>query len=510
MAAAALGRAVQAQLGHHLARDGRRAGRPPLAANAASLTPKRRKGDSVCCAGYDRLLFGRFRPEPQSCFVGRGVNRRRSCASCQLCDRRMQPNTPVTARAMFGPNPRSMDRSLHVRQSNSRLRRRRSRRRHRWRSRDRLVGRLHLAADPAFAGRVVVVEKDPTYQFSRVRAVGGVDPAAVFEPGEHPHLALRHRLPARDRRAPRRRRRRPADRPARGRLSLSRRRRRARRCCAENQALQTAEGADILLYACRRAAQARFPGSTPTDRGRHLGRSGEGWFDGWALMQAFRKKARSLGVEYRPGRGRRRRARGRPGDRGARWRTARRIACGALVNAAGASGGRAARRRGGRRRSPSSARKRYVFTFTCKGDVDERAAAHRHLGRLVPARGHARPDGQMFICGGSPPDDRRSRPTRTISRSTGRFFEETSGRRSPTRVPAFEAIRPGRAWAGPYDMNLLDHNAIVGPRGRCANFYLANGFSGHGLQQSPAVGRGVGGAHRARPLSHARSLRSRL
>ena len=58
-------------------------------------------------------------------------------------------------------------------------------------------------------------------------------------------------------------------------------------------------------------------------------------------------------------------------------------------------------------------------------------------------------------------------------------------------MPAFEAIRPGRAWTGPYDMCLLDHNAIVGVAGAVPNFYLCNGFSGHGLQQSPAVGRGL-------------------
>ena len=59
------------------------------------------------------------------------------------------------------------------------------------------------------------------------------------------------------------------------------------------------------------------------------------------------------------------------------------------------------------------------------------------------------------------------------------------------RIPAFEQIRPGRAWAGPYDMCGLDHNAIVGPAVGLPNLYLANGFSGHGLQQSPAVGRGL-------------------
>jgi glycine/D-amino acid oxidase-like deaminating enzyme len=40
-------------------------------------------------------------------------------------------------------------------------------------------------------------------------------------------------------------------------------------------------------------------------------------------------------------------------------------------------------------------------------------------------------------------------------------------------------------------MSLLDHNAIVGLTGELRNFYLCNGFSGHGLQQSPAVGRAL-------------------
>jgi len=40
-------------------------------------------------------------------------------------------------------------------------------------------------------------------------------------------------------------------------------------------------------------------------------------------------------------------------------------------------------------------------------------------------------------------------------------------------------------------MNLFDHNALVGRVPGTGNVYLANGFSGHGLQQSPAVGRYV-------------------
>ena len=40
-------------------------------------------------------------------------------------------------------------------------------------------------------------------------------------------------------------------------------------------------------------------------------------------------------------------------------------------------------------------------------------------------------------------------------------------------------------------MNLIDQNALLGPRPDVANLYLANGFSGHGMQQSPAVGRAI-------------------
>ena len=49
----------------------------------------------------------------------------------------------------------------------------------------------------------------------------------------------------------------------------------------------------------------------------------------------------------------------------------------------------------------------------------------------------------------------------------------------------------GSSWAGHYAVNTLDRNAILGPHPRIANFIFANGFSGHGLQQSPGVGRAL-------------------
>ena len=59
------------------------------------------------------------------------------------------------------------------------------------------------------------------------------------------------------------------------------------------------------------------------------------------------------------------------------------------------------------------------------------------------------------------------------------------------RIPVFERIKFVNAWAGHYAFNTFDQNGIIGPHPEFSNFYFANGFSGHGLQQSPAVGRAL-------------------
>ena len=59
------------------------------------------------------------------------------------------------------------------------------------------------------------------------------------------------------------------------------------------------------------------------------------------------------------------------------------------------------------------------------------------------------------------------------------------------RVPAFERAKVLSQWAGHYAHNTLDHNAVIGPHNEVGNFIFINGFSGHGMQQSPAMGRGV-------------------
>ena len=106
-----------------------------------------------------------------------------------------------------------------------------------------------------------------------------------------------------------------------------------------------------------------------------------------------------------------------------------------------------------------------------------------------------RPEGEGFICGASPRADEPDPDWRDDDAATQEpdwtVFETRVWPALAERVPAFEAIRPGRAWSGPYDLNLFDHNAIICAAGTVDNFFLCNGFSGHGLQQAPAAGRGL-------------------
>src|SRR5262249_55612773 len=56
------------------------------------------------------------------------------------------------------------------------------------------------------------------------------------------------------------------------------------------------------------------------------------------------------------------------------------------------------------------------------------------------------------------------------------------------RLPALEAAEIANGWAGLYETT-PDHNAVLGPPAGVAGFMLANGFSGHGFMQAPAVGQ---------------------
>lgn len=245
-------------------------------------------------------------------------------------------------------------------------------------------------------------------------------------------------------------------------------------------ATAVAHGADVAWLSPAELA-ATFPWLNTLDlAGGTLGRSGEGWLDPWALLQAFRRKARALGVEYRPVAAE---SLVTAGDRVTAVDTSAgdRIDCGWLVNAAGVRAAALARSAG--IELPVHPRKRCVFCFDCRDPVPGLPLT------VMPEGVYVRPEGEHFITGYSPPAEHD--PDSDDFDIDWHWFDDVIWPTLAARIPPFEAIKPLNAWAGHYDVNTFDYNALLGPHPDCPNLLVATGFSGHGLQQAPAVGRGL-------------------
>jgi len=227
--------------------------------------------------------------------------------------------------------------------------------------------------------------------------------------------------------------------------------------------------------------QERYPWmNTDGLVGATLGVHNEGWFDPFSLLQGFKRKARSLGVTYIEDE-----VVGLTKDSGriteVITKNSGAISCGGVVNAAGPYARFIADMAG--LDIPVSPRKRSVFVFDCREDVPMEPLVIGTDGMYV------RKEGKFFICGQQPDEDKD--PECLDLDVEHEFFEERLWPALAKLVPAFEAIKPINAWAGHYAMNLADQNALLGTPAGMDNFYLACGFSGHGLQQSPAIGRAV-------------------
>ncbi len=252
------------------------------------------------------------------------------------------------------------------------------------------------------------------------------------------------------------------------------------RVLERNHEVQRAHGADVVLLG-HEALGERFPWMNLAGiEAGSLGLSGEGWFDGWALLQAFRRRAIAQGARYlrceavaAEREGRRARA--------VRLEDGTRLEADLFVNAAGPWASQVA--------SffevgiPVEARRRCVFAFTCPQPP--------HPCPLVvdPSGLWFRPEGRGFICGlpPRPEEDLADLPLEVDHE----MFEERIWPILADRVPAFERLRVTGSWAGYYAFNTFDQNALLGFHPELDNLLFMNGFSGHGLQQAAAVGRGI-------------------
>jgi len=207
----------------------------------------------------------------------------------------------------------------------------------------------------------------------------------------------------------------------------------------------------------------------------------EGYFDGGTIFEWFRKKSREMGAEF---------IRNevtvitRHGNRvtGVVLASGEKICTDTIVNASGPRANATAQM--AKLHVPVEPRRRFTFVF----DAAEKLPGYLPL-TIDPAGVHMRSDGQYYVAG-CPPDDDRAADYDDFTMD----HEIWEGKIWPiiaNRVPAFERVKVINSWVGHYAYNTLDQNAVVGPHPEVGNFIFANGFSGHGLQQSPAVGRGI-------------------
>ena len=346
----------------------------------------------------------------------------------------------------------------------------------------------HLKSDPAFTGKVTVIERDPTYarassalsassirqQFStplnihlsrygigflrRAHEVLGVD-LGLKEPG---YLFLASKAGEAVLRA--------------------------------NHAIQKGEGCAVELLDPA-ALVRRFPAMS--EIGVALashGTANEGWFDGPALMAAFRRKARELGAEY-------------VADEvvglapnAVTLRSGGRIEAGTIVLAAGPWSGEVAATAG--IALPVEPRRRSVFVFDCRERLPLLPLT------IDPSGVWFRPEGRFYL-GGTTPADGNDPPGAPLE-VQHQEWDDMVWPVLAERVPAFEAAKVVQSWAGYYEYNTFDQNGIVGRHPEHREPDLR-----HRLQRPrhPAVAGGRpcrGRADRAWQLPHARPVTVRL
>lgn len=250
---------------------------------------------------------------------------------------------------------------------------------------------------------------------------------------------------------------------------------------AASHRAQAAETDDIVLEDAA-ALGRRFEWlSTAGISAGTYGLRGEGWFDAHALLALFRKANRDASVDQAEAE-----VTG-VARAGGSWHvelsTGETIRAGLVVNAAGPNGGRVAAMAG--LELPVEPRKRSVFVFEARERYDD-------MPLLVDPSGiYVRPEGSVYICGGAEDEDGETAADPGDFEPDWPLFEERIWPVLAERVPAFEALKMVRGWAGHYDYNTFDQNAVVGPHPDAPGFIFASGFSGHGLQQAPAVGKAL-------------------
>ncbi|KAG0720237.1 FAD-dependent oxidoreductase domain-containing protein 1 [Chionoecetes opilio] len=277
-----------------------------------------------------------------------------------------------------------------------------------------------------------------------------------------------------------------------------------------NYELQVELGAKVSFLSRKELSQM-FPWLNASDVvAGVLGRENEGWFDPWSLLIGLQRKSVALGAHYVKGR-----VSGIVQEtvddmilEGTAHSNVKRLLSAEvtlgngethlinfaiLVVAAGAWTGEVGRMTGiGEGRGilntpiPIEPRKRYVYCVHAPDGpglnsplvVDPNGTYFRREGL-----------GGLYLCGQSPPHDKE--PSVDNLDVDYSFFEDNVWPSIARRAPGFENLKLRSSWAGFYDYNTFDQNGIIGLHPLFSNMFIASGFSGHGIQQAPGVGRAI-------------------
>ena len=252
----------------------------------------------------------------------------------------------------------------------------------------------------------------------------------------------------------------------------------------ENQATQIAAGAATQLMTPEQI-KAAYPFYNVDDIVLgSINLIDEGLWDATAVFDWWRKSARERGVEYVQNEviAMTKNAAGTRVE-SVTLKSGEVISCGQVLNASGPRAVETAKMAGAT--VPVEPRKRYSWMFSAETPLD------RDLPLTIDPSGvHVRENGGgTYQCGGhSDIDPAVAYDDFQMDHS---IWENHVWPILATRIPQFEAIKVQSEWGGHYAYNTFDHNAIMGPHTTVENFFFLNGFSGHGLQQSPAMGRGT-------------------
>jgi FAD-dependent oxidoreductase domain-containing protein 1 len=245
-----------------------------------------------------------------------------------------------------------------------------------------------------------------------------------------------------------------------------------------NHRTQQSMGVKVELMD-RAALARRFPWMRTDDLALGVLSPEDGWLDPNSALQGLRRKAQALGAEFVRDRvvqlhvGTRR-------VREVEMASGARLAAEAFVNAAGCWAPSLAKLAG--MDLPVNPMRRFEH-YVELADALPPMPLVKDPERLV-----IRPEGRGYAVGLVNSNE----PRGFNFELEPNYFEEVVWPACASRIPAFEKLRLKREWAGLYDECELDGNMILGNwPGRLDNFYVACGFSGHGLMHAPAVGRAL-------------------